>query len=224
MKLYYHPASTTSRTVTLFIAEEAPEVELQVVDIFAGEHCRPEYAAINPSPLVPVLEDGDFRLTECSAILKYLADRKDSPSYPKGLQQRARVNEMMDWFNTNLYRDFAYGVVYPQTFPSHKRPDDTVHAGSVAWGVEKTRPWLKILDERLIGPAKPYLCGNRLTIADYLGCELIGAGALIGCDFSAYPNITRWMDNMRALKSWKVVHEVFDGFCRSLAGREFVRP
>ena len=33
--------------------------------------------------LVPCLVDGDFKLTESSAILKFLADRVDSPDYPK---------------------------------------------------------------------------------------------------------------------------------------------
>jgi glutathione S-transferase len=222
MKLYCHPASTTSRVVMLFIAEEAPDVELQTVDIFTGEHLKPEYAAINPSPLIPVLEDGDFRLTECSTILKYLADKTDSPSYPKGLQERARVNERMDWFNTNLYRDFAYGVVYPQTFPTHKRPDQAVHAGSIAWGVEKARPWLDILDQRLLGPDRKYLCGDRLTIADYLGVEMVYIGQLIGCDLSRYRQITRWVDQMKTLKSWGRVHETIDGFAGSLRSQKFV--
>ena len=83
---------------------------------------------------MPVLEDGDFRLTESSAILKYLADKMDSPPYPKDLKERARVNESMDWFNTNLYRDFGYGVVYPQIFPHHKRPSDAVQAAHARMG------------------------------------------------------------------------------------------
>ena len=81
-----------------------------VVDLLTGEHLKEPYAAINPSRLVPVLEDGDFRLTESSAILKYLADKVGSPAYPKDLQKRARVNEMMDWLNTGFYRDFGYGL------------------------------------------------------------------------------------------------------------------
>ena len=54
------------------------------------------FSAINPNQAVPVLQDGEFRLTESSAILKYLADRVGSPSYPRKLQMRARVNEAMD--------------------------------------------------------------------------------------------------------------------------------
>ncbi len=95
-----------------------------------GEHTKEPYSAINPSRLVPVLEDGDFRLTESSAILKYLADKIDSPAYPKDLRRRARVNEMMDWLNTGFYRDFGYGLIYPQIFPHHKRPGDEAHAGN----------------------------------------------------------------------------------------------
>jgi glutathione S-transferase len=86
MKVYYHPASTTSRIVMLYAGEEAPEIEFQVVDLFTGEHMKPPYSTMNPSCLVPMLEDGDFRLTESSSILKYLADKKGSPSYPKDLR------------------------------------------------------------------------------------------------------------------------------------------
>jgi glutathione S-transferase len=169
-----------------------------------------------------VLEDGDFRLTECSAIVKYLADKVESAAYPKDLQQRARVNELMDWFNSNIYKDFGYGLVYPQTFPHHKRPGDAVQAGTLEWGKQKTQSWLKILDQSLIGPNKRYLCGDKITLADYLGAEMINMGALVGCGYGAYPNIERWMGNMKALKSWSKVHEVFDGFAASLKDKSFV--
>ena len=222
MKVYYHPASTTSRIVMLFCAEEAPEVEFQIVDLFTGEHLKPEYAKINPNCLVPVLEDGDFRLTESSAILKYLADKKGSPSYPKDLRARARVNEMMDWFNSNIYKDFGYGLVYSQTFPHHKRRSDEAQASTLAWGKERTESWLKILDQNLIGPKNGYLCGDKLTIADYQGAEMIDLGQLIRCNFSAYPNVERWLRNMKALKSWAKVNEAFYGFAGSLKDAKFV--
>ena len=117
MKLYMHPASTTSRPVMQFIADNNIDCEQQVVDLFSGEHMREPYAALNPNKMVPMLEDGDFRLTESSAILKYLADKIGSPAYPKDLKARAKVNEMMDWLNTNFYRDWGYGLAYPQLFP-----------------------------------------------------------------------------------------------------------
>jgi glutathione S-transferase len=109
MKLYFHPASTTSRIVWLFALDQGLTLDYQIVDLFTGEHMGPAFAKLNPNCLVPVLEDGDFLLTESSAIVKYLAERNASPAYPQDLQARARVNEMMDWFNANIYKDFAYG-------------------------------------------------------------------------------------------------------------------
>ncbi len=121
MKLYMHPVSMTSRPVRLFIAESGIEVVQQTVDLMTGEHYQEPFVSINPNRLVPVLDDGDLRLTESSAILKYLADKIGSPADPEDLRQRAKVHEMMDWFNTNFYRDYAYGWIYPQIFPHHHR-------------------------------------------------------------------------------------------------------
>ncbi len=210
MKVYYHPVSTTSRMIMLFAAEEGVELEFQVVDLFTGEHLKDAYAAINPNRLVPVLEDGDFRLTESSAILKYLADKVGSPAYPKDLQKRARVNERMDWLNSNLYRDFGYGLIYPQIFPHHHRGEG-LQSGTVAWGLDKTKGWLKVLDENIIGSRNAYLCGDQVTIADYFGAPMVSLGEAIGCDYTPYPNVTRWLGNMKALKSWQKVNEVFYG-------------
>ncbi|MDH4180601.1 MAG: glutathione S-transferase family protein [Betaproteobacteria bacterium] len=209
MKLYHHPVSTTSRPVVLFAAEAGIALDFQVVDLFTGEQYRPEYASINPSRQVPVLEDGDFRLTESSAILKYLADKVGSPAYPADLRRRARVNERMDWFNTGFYRDFAYGFLYPQIFPFMRRPDDAVQAATIAWGRERALHWLKVLDESLIGPRNAYLCGDEITIADYLGAIMAVGGESIGESLAAYPNVSRWLDNMRALRHWAKVNEAF---------------
>lgn len=75
MKLYSHPVSTVSRPIMLFAADKSIALETHLVDLFKGEHKEPAYLAINPSGQVLTLEDGDFRLTVSSAILKYLADK-----------------------------------------------------------------------------------------------------------------------------------------------------
>src|SRR5687768_11376631 len=74
MKLYYHPVSTTSRPIMLFAAESGIALDFELVDLFKGEHLGEAYCRINPNGQVPVLEDGDFRLTEGATILRYLAD------------------------------------------------------------------------------------------------------------------------------------------------------
>ena len=222
MKLYMHPVSMTSRPVRLFIAENKIPVDEVTVDLFTGEHMKPPYSDLNPNSLVPMIEDGDMRLTESSAILKYLADKIGSPAYPKDLKARAKVNEIMDWLNTNFYRDWAYNLAYPQLFPNQKRRSDEAQAATLAWGAEQSKRWLQVLNDHYIGPSNQYLTGNTITIADYFGAALVTLGELIGCDLKAYPNISRWLDNMKKLKSWPQVNEVFDGFKAQLKGQQFV--
>ena len=215
MKLYCHPASTTSRPIMLFAAESGIALDIQVIDLFTGEHVQPPYVGMNPNRLLPLLEDGDFRLTESSAILKYLADKTNSSLYPKDLQQRARVNERMDWINTQLCRDLAYGLVYPQIFPMHKRRSDEAQDSTLVWGKERAQGWLQVLNDHYLSGGG-YVAGSAMTIADYLCAEYVFLAELTGSDFAAYPNVRQWMGRMQALKNWEPVHQVIKGYATSL--------
>ena len=209
MKLYYHPVSTTCRPIMLLAAGDKIDLEYQIVDLFSGEHLGEIYGAVNPNHQVPVLVDGNFHLTESSAILKYLADKVESATYPLDPRQRARVNERMDWFNTGLYRDLGYGLIYPQVIDSHRRADDNAQAATLAWSREKIKKWLAILDEHIIGPKSRFVCGDQLTIADYFGASIITLGDVIRLDYSPYPNVMRWLGHIKALPYWAKTQDVF---------------
>jgi glutathione S-transferase len=68
MKLYMHPASTVSRPVMLFAAENEIPLDNEMVDIMTGAHHQEPYRTINPNRLVPLPEDGNFRLTTWTKV------------------------------------------------------------------------------------------------------------------------------------------------------------
>ena len=187
-----------------------------------GAHFQEPYASLNPNKLVPMLDDDGFKLTESSAILKYLADKFNLPEYPKDLKQRARVNEMMDWFNTGFYRDYGYGVVYPQIYPHHKRPSDDLQKGTIEWGKNLTKKWLKVLNDTWLGKGNKFLTGDQMTIADIFGAGLLTSGHVTRDHFKDYPNIDRWLKNVGALANWNKINEAMDGFRKAVESQTFV--
>lgn len=210
MKLYYDPISTTSRPVVLFALEHGLQFDLQHVDLMSRQQTEPAYQAVNPHGVVPFLVDDDFELGESSAILKYLADKVGSPAYPTELKARAKVNAAMDWFATNLHKDYCAFVVYPQLGVLGEMDPATVQ-GVIAYGEVKAPRWLKLLDETMIG-SNAFVCGNEITLADYLGSAFVTLGELVAYDLEPYPNITRWLANMKALPSWNVAYAAFNGW------------
>jgi glutathione S-transferase len=180
MELYANPILTTARPILLFVAEN----EL-------------DFVSVNPNGLVPVLVDGELRLTPTPAILRYLADLIGSPAYPADLHRRAKVNERMDLVSANFHRSFGCDPIYPQVFPQSCAGIGDARLGKGACD------WLRDLDTE-IGD-RPFLCGEKITIADYLGAPYVCAGEALGCCFDPYPNIARWLANMRRLNSWPSV-------------------
>jgi glutathione S-transferase len=222
LKLYMHPVSNTSRPIRLLVAESKLPVEEVMVDMATGEHLKEPYTKLNPNGLVPTLVDDDFVLTESSTILKYLADKFNLALYPKDLKQRARVNEMMDWFNTGFYRDYGYGVVYPQIYPHHKRPSDDLQKGTIEWGKSQTKKWLKILNDIWLGKGNKYLTGDQMTIADIFGAALLTSGHVTRDSFKEYPNIDRWLKQVGTMANWDKINEAMDGFRKAVESQTFV--
>ena len=222
MIFYTHPVSSVGRPVAFFIADDGIEVEQQVVDLFTGEQYGPAFAAVNPNNVVPVLQDGDFRLTESSAILKYLADMAGSPAYPKDLHARARVNATMDWFNTGFYRTHGYGLCYAQLLDPYKLADPTGQAQALAAAKAGAEKYLNVLNDHMLGDGRAHLCGATITIADYFGSGLISLGEVIGCTYANWPNVVRWYDRMKARPNWAATNGAVQGWADMVRGPAYV--
>ena len=93
--LYIDWASQPSRAVVSLCEVNKIPFEIKEVRIFKGENKSPEYLLINPNGQVPAMTQGDFKLFESHAILRYLCESNSSiPEhwYPKDLKRRAIVN------------------------------------------------------------------------------------------------------------------------------------
>ncbi|MGA7296471.1 MAG: glutathione S-transferase family protein [Rhodanobacteraceae bacterium] len=222
MKLYYHPASTSSRPILQFCEDAGIAYEPVVVDLMTGEHLKEPYASVNPNCKVPAIDDDGFMLTESSAILKYLAEKHRSPAYPADLQKRARINEMMDWFNANLYLEYGYHLIYPQIFPHHARQPEAANQATLEWGQRQSTRMLRTLNDYYLGQGQSYLCDDTLSIADYFGAAILTLGELIGIEFTDYPNIVNWLNGIKAMPSWAAVNQAHDGFAAAMKGKSFI--
>ena len=128
----------------------------------------------------------------------------------------------MDWINTNFYRDFGYGLCYPQLFPNLKRRSEEAQAATLEIGKQYGARWLKVLNDHWLGPNRSYLCGDQLTIADYFGACLVSLGQTIKVNYSAYPNVKRWLDQIAQLPTWPKVNEAFYGLVEASKGGSYV--
>ena len=74
MKLYAHPRSDPCRYIMNMCKHLGVEVDSVLVDLVKDEQKGEAYLSINPNGKVPMLQVGDFKLTETFTIAKYLVD------------------------------------------------------------------------------------------------------------------------------------------------------
>lgn len=121
----------------------------------------PEFLALNPNGLVPVIRDGDFVLWESNAIIRYLANRfGGEPLYPADPQPRARIDQWIDWQASELnneWRTAFLGLV--RQSPAHQDP------GAIAQSIERWTKSMRILNARLEATGA-FVAGDRYSLAD----------------------------------------------------------
>lgn len=116
--LYWSLPSQPARAVkALFLIGNIPH-EDKHLDLLKGETRTEEYAAINPRKHVPFIVEGDFKLGESNAILKYLCDTRDSVPetlWPKDPKKRAIVDQYLEWqqyhFRPALLTPVRFGIM-----------------------------------------------------------------------------------------------------------------
>jgi glutathione S-transferase len=107
-----------------------------------GKTDTPEYRAMNPTGLVPTLQEQSFYLWESNAILRYLAQvhAPGSPLWPANPHDRANIDRWMDAQQTVLNRPMSavfWGLV--------RTPADQRDLKAIAAAIaETTRAWRMI--------------------------------------------------------------------------------
>jgi len=145
----------------------------------------PDFAAMNPHRLIPVVQDGEVTVWESNAVVRYLASRYgEGGLWCAAPADRALADAWMDWMLTTLYPDFIrvfWGLV--RTPPS-KRDNEAIAKAAQRLGKSFAR-----FDSCLDG--RSHIVGDTLTMGDIpVGATLYRYFAL-EIDRPKLPNVER---------------------------------
>ena len=203
MKVYGHPLSSCTRKVLLTFAEKSCDPEVISIDVFGGEHTRPDHLARHPWAKVPVLEDGSTRLIESRAIIRYLDARlpgpKLTPSHP---ESAARMDQ---WLSV----DQSYVAPHVATLAGELVLKPHRGLAPDAAVVGRARDALSASFAAIDGGlrSQPYLAGETLSLADLSLMPYVGALALLGSESILEENaaLADWWSRTSARPSWRKV-------------------
>lgn len=106
--LYGSTMWSSPYALSAFVAlrEKAIPFETRDVALHLAAHADPAFAAQSLTSRIPVLLDGDFALSESSAIDEYLEDAYPPPRHarilPADIRHRARARQIMAWLRSDL--------------------------------------------------------------------------------------------------------------------------
>lgn len=200
MKLYTFPFSSNARKAVIAAHLLGSDVEHVTVNLAAGDQRKPEFLALNPNGKVPVLQDGDFVLTESNAIMMYLADKKPGNTlYPADLQARALVNQWLFWQANHWGPAIAalnFENVLKKMFGAGE--PDPVH---VKRNEDFFKQFAAVLDARLA--ARQWVAGDHVTIADIALAAPLMAPPAAKIPVEGFANVLAWLGRVKELDAWK---------------------
>lgn len=188
----YHCVDTRSFRALWALEEMELDYRLHVLP-FPPRVLAPGYLATNPLGTVPLLVDGEVRMTESAAIPQYLATRYGPTPLAVGVDE-PDYGLWLDW----LHRSEAT-LTFPQTIvlrytrlePEERRLKQAAD-DYAQWFLSRLRHLTRALADR------EWLCAGRFTMADLcVGFALMSASDL-GLDHKFSPEISAYWDRLAA--------------------------
>ncbi|HET9735540.1 MAG TPA: glutathione binding-like protein, partial [Burkholderiales bacterium] len=150
----------------------------------------PEYRKMNPTGLVPTIDDDGFTLWESHTIVRYLCARHSAGTlWPTDLRARADAERWMDWAFAfqGAMRNVFWGLI--------RTPPEKRDANAIEDGKKKAIALLPVLEQTLA--RQPYVAGKSLTMGDIpIGCE-VQRYMRVPIERPPFPAVEAWFERLR---------------------------
>ncbi len=192
-KLILWGRSTSSNVMKVLWLLDELGLEYQRHDVggdFGGTD-TPDYRRHNPTGLVPTLQEGDFRLWESNAILRYLASTHPTPLWPEAPRARAVIDQWMD-FQQTVMNSKVVAVFRPLIrLPAAQRDPAQIarDAKALAAGWQLLIPQLE---------AHAYVAGNDFSLADIPLGVLVHRFYTLEIERPELPALHAWYERLLA--------------------------
>jgi glutathione S-transferase len=168
---------------------ELPNERVDVGGTFGGTR-EPEYLAMNPTGLIPTIQDDGFTLWESNTIVRYLAAKYGTGTlWPQDSTARALAEKWMDYQLGTVWVAFRAAFLGLVRTPPEERNQDQIRAS-----LESTAEALAILDAHLV--SSDYVAGANLTVGDIALGTTIYRWLNMEIQRPEMPNLETWHDRL----------------------------
>ena len=192
LKIYGSDLSSPSNKVRFTANALNLPYEYIKINLREGENRKKEFLALNPFAKIPVIDDNDFVLFESNAIIKYLASKKNTPLYPWDLQQKALIDQWIDFITMHIGVNLSK-VMYNRVF--YKFRGDTVDERSITDGLKFLGQYFPTIDAQIY--KNTFVVSKEFTLADIVLLATLDPAEVAEIDLSSYQNITRWRNELK---------------------------
>lgn len=197
----YHCEGTRSFRALWALEELHLDYELHALAFPPRVHA-PDFLEKNPLGTVPLLIDGEVRLTESAAITHYLAIRYGPTPLAVG-EDEAEYPSWLDWLHrSDATLTFPQTIIlrYSQFEPQERRLDQAV-SDYTRWFLSRLRHVTRALHDR------DWLCAGRFTMADIcVGYALLSASKL-GLSHKFSPEVMDYWDRLTARPAFQAAQQ-----------------